>query len=128
MNISKTRKHILELNEERNELVKTLLRPGKMVQGSLYQIARVCGNPNCKCARGEKHVSGYLSTREKGRTKLTYVGPAIPMQLEERAQRYQRRRKRLARIREIDREISRLLNMLRDAAVVSFTRRRRTKR
>ncbi len=128
MNISKTRKHILELNEERNELVKTLLRPGKMVQGSLYQIARVCGNPNCKCARGQKHVSWYLSTREKGRTKLTYVGPVIPMQLEERAQRYQRRRKRLARIREIDREISRLLNMLRDAAVVSFTRRRRTKR
>lgn len=43
-------------------------------------MARTCGNPGCKCTRGEKHVSLYLSTRvtdEKGKSKrkMIYISP-----------------------------------------------------
>ena len=120
MNASKTRKQIIELNDDRSILIKFLLHRGKMTAGNLYQMARVCGNPNCKCARGEKHLSWYLSTRNKGKTKLTYIGSSVPMKLEEQLKRYQQRQKSLARIRIIDKEISKLLNELRDFGTVIF--------
>ena len=44
-----------------------------LVCGSLVTMVRTCGNPNCRCARGEKHVSLYLSVREKGRRKMIYI-------------------------------------------------------
>jgi len=45
----------------------------RLLRGSLVTMARTCGNPRCKCARGEKHVSLYLSIRVKGRRKMIYV-------------------------------------------------------
>ncbi len=120
MNISKIRKQIVELNIERSELIKCLLCPGEMIKGSLYQIARVCGNPNCKCARGEKHVSWYISNLVNGQTKLTYIGSSVPSRLEELSRRYQQRQKRLVRIRKIDKEISRLLSSLRNSNLISI--------
>jgi len=36
-------------------------------------MARSCGKKNCKCAKGEKHVSLYLSTRVGKSRKMIYV-------------------------------------------------------
>jgi hypothetical protein len=36
-------------------------------------MARTCGTAGCKCTRGQKHVSLYLSIRVKGRRKMIYV-------------------------------------------------------
>ena len=46
-----------------------------MVQGSLYQLRRKCGKPNCRCARGELHASWVLSRSESGKNHL-YSVPA----------------------------------------------------
>ena len=119
MNISKTRKQIIELNSERSELINSLLQVGKMIKGTLCQSGRTCGNPNCKCARGEKHFSWYLSNRINGKTKSTYVGAAIPQKIQEYSQRYHQRKNVVIRIHKIDTEITRLLNSLRDAFLVS---------
>jgi len=91
-----------------------------MVAGSLFQMRRHCGNPRCKCARGELHASWYLSRRQEGKTKLIYIGRVVPDWLSRRVGRYQGHQKRLAAIRKIDAEISKELNQLRDEKVQSF--------
>jgi hypothetical protein len=47
-------------NHKRDDLLKKLADIGLFVDASLVTIARTCGNPGCKCARGEKHRSQYL--------------------------------------------------------------------
>ena len=115
MNTSKLRKQIAELNNERNKLVSFSLKPKKMIKGKLYQSARVCGNPNCKCAKGEKHISWYLIVNRAGRSKQDYVGATVPENLKTQVNLYQKFKNTVKRIRAIDREISLLLNLLRDS-------------
>lgn len=91
-----------------------------MIGASLYQMHRRCGNPRCKCARGDLHTSWYLSRRQQGRTKLTYIGRIVPDWLAKRIGRYQQHQKILARIRKIDAQISRSLNSLRDEKLESL--------
>lgn len=120
MDSSKLRQKVLGLDEKRRNLLSEVLRPLPMVMGYLYRMRRRCGNPRCKCMRGELHQSWYLSRRREGKTKLTYVGRVIPEWLSERVQRYQRHQRMLASIRKIDHEISSILNQLRDEKVKSL--------
>src|SRR4030042_2337579 len=50
-----------------------LLHQGGLMRGNLVTMARTCGNPRCRCARGEKHVSLYVSKSTEGKQRLTYV-------------------------------------------------------
>ena len=52
------------------------------VQGSLIEMARVCGKKTCKCTKGEKHVSLYLAIRKDNKRKMIY----IPKEMEEQVQ------------------------------------------
>ena len=115
MDESKVRQEVRRLDSERNKLISRVLRPGRMVKGSLYRLGRSCGNPNCKCARGEKHLSWYLSLKVDGKTNLTYIGRVVPADIDERVKRYRHHQRMLARIRSIDAKISDYLNRLRDA-------------
>ena len=117
---SKLRQKIHHLDQRRRMLLEQVLRPSAMIGGSLYQMRRRCGNPRCKCARGDLHRSWYLSRRQQGRTKLTYIGRIVPDWLAKRIHRYQQHQKTLARIRKIDAEISSSLNTLRDEKIESF--------
>jgi hypothetical protein len=114
MDIGKTRQRVLELDARRRKLLGDVLRPLPMIIGYLFQMRRVCGNPRCKCAQGHLHVSWYLSRRGDGKTRLKHVGRIIPEWLTERVRRYRDHQKTLAAIRKIDREISELLNRIRD--------------
>lgn len=68
------------LTRRRDALLKRLAKTGPFVNGSLVLIHRTCGNSeNCRCMRGHKHASWYLSYGVKGKTKMVY----IPVDLEE---------------------------------------------
>lgn len=120
MDPSKLRQKIVRLDQQRHLLLQQVLRPSPMIGASLYQMRRRCGNPRCKCARGHLHASWYLSKRQQGRTKLTYIGKIVPDWLTKRIHRYQQHQKTLARIRKIDAQISSSLNKLRDEKLESF--------
>jgi len=120
MDASRLRQKILLLDQKRLSLIKILLHPLPMISGSLYQMHRACGNPHCKCSRGELHSSWYLSTRKENKTKLIYIGKIVPEWLSTHVQRYRRYQKTLAKIRKIDSEISVTLNQLRDGKLKSF--------
>jgi len=61
----------------RNKLHRKLTDLGKLhpfITGSLVEIQRRCGNPNCRCAReGTKHPAHLLTTKLKGKTQSIYV-------------------------------------------------------
>lgn len=114
MEISKIRQKILLLNKRRHELLKQACQPIIMVCGSLYQMQRTCGNHNCKCAKGQKHISWYLSERTQGKTKLIYIGRIIPPKLKKYVNNYKRYQKYVVEIRKLDRRISLLLNQMKE--------------
>ncbi len=122
MDISNIKKQLLQLNDERTSLVQSVLkvRQKDMIKGKLYQSARVCGNPNCKCAKGERHISWYLIVNRDGRSRQDYVGAVVPSEIKERVERFQNYKVAVRRIRLIDREISQLLNTLRDSVSVEM--------
>ena len=67
----------------RSQLAK-IVHDREFVRASLVTMSRVCGNPNCKCAKGQKHVSLYLSCSERGRTRKLF----IPKRYEARVKRW----------------------------------------
>jgi len=122
MDISNIKKQLLQLNDERTSLVQSVLkvRQKDMIKGKLYQSARVCGNPNCKCAKGERHISWYLIVNRDGRSRQDYVGAVVPSEIKERVERFQNYKVAVRQIRLIDKEISRLLITLRDSVSVEM--------
>lgn len=56
----------------RSELNRLLSQEG-LIHGTLITRRRVCGKPNCRCARGELHESLYLVVTEGGKGRQMYV-------------------------------------------------------
>ena len=68
--------------------MEELLDADGMVAGSFVTLARTCGKPTCRCARGEKHEGKYLSRSEGGRTRLAYVPAGDEVDVATKAERY----------------------------------------
>jgi hypothetical protein len=106
---------VRDLDGRRRQLIEDALRPLPMVVGYLVQMRRRCGRAGCHCGKGQLHSSWYLSRRVAGKTKLAYLGRLVPDGLALLVRRYRDVQQSLAAIRKIDREISELLNRIRDA-------------
>jgi hypothetical protein len=50
-----------------------LLSQNAVLRGTLAVRERTCGKKNCKCARGEKHVSLYLVLSEQGKLRQLFI-------------------------------------------------------
>ncbi len=61
------------LERRRTVKLKQLAQAGPLLQGSLSAIRVTCGNPNCKCVRGEKHLSHILCKKVRGKSTSIYV-------------------------------------------------------
>jgi hypothetical protein len=64
------------MSDSRARLLHRLqLAAEQMIQGSLSQSTRTCGNPNCRCHRGQRHgPHTYLTYKNaEGRTTGVYV-------------------------------------------------------
>ena len=75
----------------RSELTK-IVHDQEFVRASLVTMSRVCGNPNCKCAKGQKHVSLYLSRSERGKTEKLFVPRRYETQVKKWIENYRRMR------------------------------------
>lgn len=74
----KHRGHLPQQERIARSRVTKLLHDQPFIAGGLVKMARTCGKPNCKCTRGQKHVSWYLSTRHGQARKMI----SIPRQWE----------------------------------------------
>jgi hypothetical protein len=75
--LGKSRQDIFFLQKQTYSLFSTILNSNLLIKGMLYEMKRVCGKPNCKCAKTSyRHTSYYLSKSEKGKSKMYYVKEA----------------------------------------------------
>lgn len=70
----------------------------RIIKGSLVWLKRVCGKEGCRCYRGKKHVSLYLSRSIKGRTAMTYIPHKYEDVVQEAVAEYKRALKKLEEI------------------------------
>jgi len=68
------KKNIQQLKQRRKRLEKRIAEIGPLMRGSVVELGMTCGNPNCRCTRGEKHKKYYFSLNRKGQTKIIYLG------------------------------------------------------
>ena len=99
----------LALRERRQGLARRLPPVTQILRGSLVERYVTCGNPSCKCAKGERHGPVWYLTVTLGRGRTT--GGVIPAdkvdQVRGWIQNYRAVRDRLEKISEINRELLR---------------------
>jgi len=88
----------IKQRKARSELMKLIHDKG-FIRANPVIMSRVCGNPNCRCAKGQKHVSLYLSHSEEGSAKKLFV----PKDYEERVRKWM---ENYQRIKQLIEEIS----------------------
>ena len=99
----------LALHNRRRGLTQLLPPLAEILRGSLMERYLTCGNPNCKCAKGERHGPvWYLSvTLDQSHRK----GSTIPAEQVEQVRRwienYHRVKEHLEKISDINRELLR---------------------
>ena len=89
------------LEARRKAKLNELAAAGPFIQGSLSRIGVKCGNPNCKCADGERHVSHILTRKAGGRTVSLYV----PMDMVETVRKWANEHRR---VKQLLRDVSKL--------------------
>ena len=72
----------------------------EIIRGSAVFLNRLCGKPNCRCVKGHKHRSLYLSRSKKGKTTMTYISKEREEKILEAAVRCQRVQNLLNRLSE----------------------------
>jgi hypothetical protein len=106
---SLARLSLLALHKRRESLVKVLPPLSEILRGSLMERYLTCGNPSCKCARGERHGPvWYLSvTLDQSHRSGTTVAAGQVEQVRRWIENYHRVREHLEKISDINRELLR---------------------
>lgn len=80
----------------RSELHHLLENGDAFIHGSLIEMERCCGNPNCRCVlKGEKHRSLYLSQSQKGAPRMKCLPRESEKEVRRWAENYRQVRDRL---------------------------------
>jgi len=99
----------LALRQRRNGLAQQLPPVTEILRGSLVERYVTCGNPTCKCARGERHGPIWYLTVTLGAGRTT--GGIIPTEKVEEVrgwiENYHKVKDHLEKISEINRELLR---------------------
>ena len=82
------KKEILKIKRRLNYLHKMLAEIGPVMRGTVVLLGTKCGNPRCKCAKGEKHLQYYFSVNINKRTKLMYLGKSKQLEAEKCSTNY----------------------------------------
>ena len=79
-----------------------------MLQGSIVELYRSCGQPRCRCQRGQKHGPAYyLSRKADGRTRMLYVPKGRIDEARQKVSNYKRHKRVLSSILRLNEEIFR---------------------
>lgn len=58
---------------KRQAIVRGSPKIGQIMKGSAVIVKRYCGKPNCRCRKGFKHRSLYVSQTIDGKSRLVYI-------------------------------------------------------
>lgn len=106
---SRLRQRLLQAAEQHQEQIEHFLEEdGPLIRGSFGSRSRVCGNPGCHCARGERHVSKYLTATDGGKVRQVHVPARDERRVVigvSRYRRFRRMRKRLVELEGLQLEL-----------------------
>ena len=96
------------LKTRRDAKLRRLSEVKPFVQGSLYKRTVKCGNPNCRCAKGDRHESYVLTRKVGGKTKATHVPRDLVEEATAWATEHKRIKKLMKEISDLSEEIIRI--------------------
>ena len=67
------RSHIPQSLRDVFSRLHKIINQRKFIRGSLVFLRNKCGKKNCKCYKGEPHVSLYIRKTTKGKPKMTLI-------------------------------------------------------
>jgi len=110
---SRLRQELRRVEKSRwKHVAKILAEDDPLRPGSFVVVKRKCGKPNCRCATGEGHPAKYLSMKEKGRTRMVYVPPAIEGKVAKEARLYRQFRQSRATLEKLAKQSIELIDAL----------------
>jgi len=117
--LSRTRKNIRNLQDERFKVEVELLRPFPMTPYSLVESYLPCGKKGCRCKQGFPHGPYYcLTQHRKGKTKNIYIPKEHLSKISPLAERYKTYETSLTRIRNLNQQILGLLKEIEQSAFI----------
>ena len=88
---------------------------GEVMAASLSKTSKICGKPNCKCARGDKHEVYQLSWTENGKRRSTHIRRDELDRVRSAVERYKRLRQSRAELLKLASDAASLMDNLVEA-------------
>jgi hypothetical protein len=107
--LSRLRLELLRFLERLREILSVVLARTPLVKGNVYEIARRCGTPHCRCTRGHLHHNMVLTWSERGRTRMRSLSPEKVASIRPKSEEYLRFRRARAEVSVI---LNRILTVL----------------
>jgi hypothetical protein len=118
---SRLRQKLLALETERQQHIQRVLSErGGLIRGTVGERSRVCGHQGCRCSRGERHISKYLSAAEGGRTRQVHLPESEVAKVTEGAGRYQAFRRARTRVGRLAAEEAAVIDRLGNALLEKY--------
>jgi uncharacterized protein YjiS (DUF1127 family) len=92
---------------------------GDVLAASLSKTRKICGKPNCKCARGEKHEVYQLSWTDNGQRRSTHIRRDELARVRAAVEQYRQLRKSRAELLKLATEAASLMDALVEALRVA---------
>ena len=96
--LSRLRRELLQLLVTLRKTLKVALARTPLVKGNVYELARRCGTPRCRCTRGQLHRNMVLTWSEGGRHRLRSIPPAQLADVRKKSEEYLRFRRARAEV------------------------------
>jgi len=112
--LSRLRRDILQLRGRLEQLLAMALARTPLVKGNVYEIARRCGTPRCRCTRGQLHRNMVLSWSEDGQHHLRSLPPAQVAAIRQKSEEYLRFRRARAEVSVILKKLLAVLDQIQE--------------
>lgn len=118
---SHLRQRLAQMGEQHQRQIGLLLQEkGPLIRGSFGSRARMCGEPNCRCTRGERHESKYLAASDAGRMRQVHVPASDEVEVKVGAERYRGFREARSRLAELAKEELAVVDQLGDSLLKPY--------
>jgi len=92
------RNHIPENLRKVYSQLHQLIDKKQFIRGTLFYLKNTCGKKNCRCAKGERHVSLYIQQSLNGKLRTTLIPKVNWDKIKEMNKRYREIQKLLEAI------------------------------
>ena len=115
-NISKLKQRLIKHDIERRKIHTQLIKPRKLISGSLYKMYKKCGNKKCRCnSGGEKHGPFLcLSVMKKRKRGIIFIRKKDNFKISEMSWRYKKFGEGIKEIELINKETIEILKEIRE--------------